>query len=441
MSVKEPLITVGVTLDNLQIDDQNQRAICETVAYGRSSGDKPFLAIEMMCPAHAELLRDIEFLSIAIQRMDIELDAQFVCDLVGLLSPLSKEETSLKVQPKPKRGKTVSFRWLEIASTCFMVSYRGKTKRPFTYLRPPKYVKYIPKISSGKLIIPGLLISRMTDKITSLTSKISGDYIYAAFEEGIKVLGTSGRLFSSLGVTSLIASMLNISLAKDQTKELLEFARHESETFSNRKVVQSAISPEDVEQLIQELTDNDIEPTPLIIGIYQQQPVGLKTKMIPGYGYGRGVTGILNRVLIDTMKKVPVMKDVTRVRVPRAFPSNKISVYDTRLAVAQRIIAENKRWAGEKIRMSVVCREHQRFICFTDQFIFVFQPDLSSLERAESITGIQKLGLVNTVIEITFQEGPILRITASKVIEALVINRYLLSQLNMFQLFLESTLQ
>lgn len=441
IELKEPFITVCLSLENMQIDDQNQKAICQTIAYGRNAPGKPFLSVEMMCPSCAEFLTDIEFLSIAIQRMDIEFDAQFVWDLVSLLTPLSKEKPSLNVKSKPKPTKIVSLRWVEIASTCFLVTYRGKTKRPFTYSRPPKYLKYIPRISSGKLSIPGLLICRMTDKLSALVTKISGDFIYEAFEQGIKVLGPSGRLLSSIGVTSLIASKLNISLAKDQTEELLEFARHESETFSNRKAVEGKLSLEAIEQLMRELTDNGFEPTPLLRGIYGKQKVGLKTKMIPGYGYGRGVTGILNRVLIDMMDKVKIMKDVTRVRVPRAFPSNEISAYDTRLAVAQGIIAEKKGYEGEKIRLSVVCRTSGRFICITDQFIFVFTPDLSSLERAEPITLVQKMGLVKTSIELTFQDEQSVNVTASSVTEALQLNRYILSQLNMFQLFRESTLQ
>jgi hypothetical protein len=437
--IRSPYISLRFSLDKLQLDDQNPMAVCQTILLGRGP---QFFVLEVLWPSDSPL-SSVEFLSMTLQRIDIEIDAGFIADIMGLASSFDLGVAHDEIEPVKEtvagQVQLITSRWIEISAVYLVISYRGKTSRPCVYGQIPGYFTFIPKLKSSKLLLPGVIIAQLTDRIDSLASKLSGDYFTEVFHQGVRMLGKKGRLLSSLGITSRIASALKISLTTEMQNEIARFARRDSEVFDNRREIAGCFSSDSLQTLSSALRSSYLHPTTTITGLLRSVPEysGLKTKPIAGYGYGRGVAGILTRAAIDTLDSVRAMRDAVRARIPRAFPGNAIARYDKVVARAQTVIAKQI-GARERIRMTGNGLEKQ-LICFTDTQVVVVTVG-GAIADSSKIADIQNAVASEGRVEIVRRVESPLIVIANGQKEAEQIAWYTLAQKRMIQLFSQSLL-
>jgi hypothetical protein len=225
----------------------------------------------------------------------------------------------------------------------------------------------------------------------SLASSISGDYFTEAFHQVVAMLGGKGRFISSLGITSLIARKLKISLTTEMVSEITQFARPVSENFDNRKQIAGCFSSAALQDLTRGLELRELQTTTTISQLLKQSPTSLKTKQVTGYGHGHGVAGILTQATINKMEGVGAMGGASRARIPRAFPNNSISKFDETLAAAQTLIIKQAGFIKERIRLEMKCVASHRFICFTDTMIVFFTPDAGAIKQLVRIHDVRSV--------------------------------------------------
>jgi hypothetical protein len=389
---KDPHLSMRFSLGTLQLDDQNPLAVCQTIVFGRGP---QFLLVECLWPSDGPWTL-IDFLSVTLQRIDIDIDAALIADLIGLLASLGIESRPDEIAPvkaaPAERAQLVTARWLEVSPLSLVITFRGRTRRPAVYSRVPGYFAFVPKLKAGRLLLPGVVLAQVTDRVDSLASKISGDYLSELFHQCVRMLGKRGRFLSSVGVTSRIASALKISLTTDMQAEVARFARPQQDRFDNRHEIAGCFSSDALTTLAGALRSRGLRATPTVAGLLQRPPscAGLKTKTVAGYGYGHGVAGILTRPPADAEEAAP---GAGRARTPRAFPRNRIEEYDRSVAGAQTAIA--KRLEGrERIRMAAPSANGGPLVCLTDTCVVCMarEAEVRAVVRIAEIEGVAIVG-------------------------------------------------
>jgi hypothetical protein len=246
-------------------------------------------------------------------------------------------------------------------------------------------------VKSQKLLLSGVVMAHLTDRLGSLASSISGDYFTEAFHQVVAMLGGKGRFISSLGITSLIARKLKISLTTEMVGEIAKFPRPLSENFDNRKEIAGCFSSDALQDQTRGLKLRELQTTTTITQLLKWSPTSLKTKQATGYGYGHAVAGILTQAGIDKIESCNAMDRASRERIPRAFPNNSISKFDERLAAAQILLIKRPGLVKERIRINMNCVASNRFICFTDMMIVFSTPDASAIEQLVKIHDLKSV--------------------------------------------------
>jgi hypothetical protein len=161
----------------------------------------------------------------------------------------------------------------------------------------------------------------------------------------------------------------------DLTSEISQFARRETESFDNRKEISGCFSHQALELLNNKLDRSQLEPSNLINRLLRGSDTGLKIKMMPGAGFGRGVFGVTTALSIDPLSDTAAMAGLCRVRIPRAYPNGQISVLDAQISNAEAVIRNfGARMTDEKIRLTFVVDEDKN-MCLTDRYLLLFSPD------------------------------------------------------------------
>ena len=79
----------------------------------------------------------------------------------------------------------------------------------------PHFLRFIPSISPKRMVLPGIFLSRITDRVNSIQDSLIDDYKTAAFKTILGILGSGGKIIKVLGIVSAIATSLNIKMTSD----------------------------------------------------------------------------------------------------------------------------------------------------------------------------------------------------------------------------------
>ncbi|OHT11685.1 hypothetical protein TRFO_03923 [Tritrichomonas foetus] len=415
LSYDDQYFAISLQMKSFQIDDQNPLAPMPPLIYGRESDKNPFLSINCICPSDTELFTMFDYLSINIQRIDIDVDCSFISDIINLIPSLSIKKNVHEIKPaKPKKIGTksdlVTIKWLDIIPPYLLLHYHRKTKRPVILGNIHNYFTKIPSIKSGKMLLPGVVISQLTDRIESIATKLVDDYKTAAFNQILEMLGSGGKLIKRLGIASVIASALSISMTSDMTQDLdINKELLNSLEYDNRKMVtlrHGCFSEQSLSDLFRITTEHDMKISPLVLKILTNEYSGLKMKLIPGFGYGRGIAGIMTKPMNDRMPQIAPMSEILRVRNPRAFPEYQISPFNQEIAAAQTIIYKSG-GINEKMRVLSKVSKSKKIIIMTDTALYLFTSDLRKLLGIIKIVDIKQCEMImkNHSVKICLMNG------------------------------------
>ncbi|KAK8844228.1 hypothetical protein M9Y10_024436 [Tritrichomonas musculus] len=499
-------LAVSVSLKSLQVDDQNPLAPHPTVIYGYSTENCPYLTFNCLCPINTSIFTSFDYFSISTQRIDVDADCSFISDWMNFATTLNiKTIHSIKPKKPAKSNKNslIAFHYFEVTPALFILRYNRKSSRPPMLGKVPRFMKFIPSIKAGRMILPGIVLSRLTDRIDSIETKLIDDYKTAAFNAILGMLGGAGKILKMLGIASAIASSLNIKMTSDMTSEvsLNSFVKNTSSTeflnlanplveaeaefdtlkmseFDNRfddDELSSCFSYEALSSLMKKITDNSMNPSPLIqftmpkfqaineeglklmhsnidkenvekklIELQKAkneaiQQAGLQLKIMPGIGYGRGIAGVLTKELNDPLSKIEPMSYCIRIRETRPYAGAKISSFNPAIALAQKIIFKNGGLNEKAKEISVsVNGDKKIFIILTENTLYVFSDDLKEVIQSVKYSDIQKVFADHdaNLVTLMLKNGKSVAI----IIESKISVNFLLSILRMNHRFGESLL-
>ncbi|KAK8883460.1 hypothetical protein M9Y10_042546 [Tritrichomonas musculus] len=494
-------LAIITSLKSLQIDDQNPFAVNQTVVYGYFTEECPYLSFNCLCTMSTTSFISFEYFALNIQRMDVSVDRSFVSDWINL-SSFMKQDFIHPIEPRTpviiNQKRLFSFRYFEFAPTFLVLSYNRKTSRPRMLGKNSRFLKFVPSIKSRKMILPGIILSRITDRIGSIRTKLIDDYKTAAFNAMLAMLGSGGKLLKILGITSAIASSLNIKMKSDMTTHVSHGKRkhlkkhplesdQSSKTEANEDIFDiskfdnisedefsNCFSYEALSALTKLINDNSMNSSPLIHFIMHKfseinekeinimnsnktqkridkkltklqnkkdhfiQQAGFKFKIMPGIEYDRGVAGVLTKELNDPLENVVSMSTCKRIREIRTFAGAKISAFDPEIAMAQKIIIQ-KYGLNEKAKEISLSNdgEKKKFIIMTEKALYVFSDDSKDILTSVKFSDIDKVEIGDeNIVKIYLKDGK----TIDVKIDSVVSLNFLLSLLRMNLRFGESLL-
>ncbi|KAK8886447.1 hypothetical protein M9Y10_041910 [Tritrichomonas musculus] len=485
-------LAVNVTLKSIQVDDQNPLAPHPTVIYGYFNNIKPYLSFNCLCPINSNSFTSFDYFTINLQRIDADIDSSFVSDWLNYLTSLHLKAIHSVKPKKPTKSNSndlIALRYFEITPSLFILRYNRKTKRPPMLGKVPRFLRFIPSISPKRMVLPGIFLSRITDRVNSIQASLIDDYKTAAFNAILGMLGSGGKIIKVLGIASAIASSLNIKMTSDlngkvslnsfsSSENLLDLSKQSVEAeFDNQTddEISSCFSYKSLSSVIKKINDNSLETSPLIqftmpkfqaineegmkivhsndskveikrklMNLQKEkndviQRAGLELKIIPGIGYGRGIAGVLTKELNDPLNDIEPMSHSQRIRETRAIPGAQISVFNPAIAFAQKKIFMSG-GLNEKAREFSVSTVggNRSFIIMTENTLYVFSGDLSNITESVKFADILKVRIDDEKNEVTLKlkNGK----TVVVVIDSKVSINFMLSILRMNHRYEESLL-
>jgi hypothetical protein len=429
LAAQEARILFSAAIDAVQLDDQAPQAPAAVVFLGRPSCGIPFVKCQAIMPRDAPLFSTISYASASFQRMDIAIDASFLSDTYFLLAALAQPDRGEATArlPRPEKSETiVSVHWLEMSPIYAVFRFTRTSTRIQRSRERVRLLRFVPSID-GRLLLPGVVAARLSDSPGEIFGKIVAEYKTAALQQIITMLGSGGKLMSTLGVTGLIAQALDIKLTSELGTEISQFARAEHEEFDNRRELRGAFAEDSLRSIKASLGKQGMTESDLINGLLANADVGLKL-----IASGQGLFGLLSKSTVDAMSNLQIMDASTRKRVPRAFLKNRIEKYEATISMVQVIIQKVK--PAETIRITAKAGRHTA--CCTEHYVFVLNEELTAVAFMLAI-GDGDVSVCGVAIEVRprSRTSDAIVLTCSGLEEREEIKTYLASQATMIRMF------
>ncbi|KAH0787959.1 hypothetical protein GPJ56_008115 [Histomonas meleagridis] len=314
------------------------------------------------------------YTSIVFQRIDVEVDSSLVSDLYYFLTQLKRpiKTTIVPLQPKlvDQTSKIISCNWLEMSSIDMILRYNRKGGRNATIHQMMKYLKYVPSIKEGRILLPGIVISGLQDSVKEISQKVFIEYKTAAFNQILQMLGTKGKILSTFGITSMVADMLGIKMCSDMSSDISRLIETQRDTFDNRRELNGVFSQQSLNALVELIKNASLTPSSLTMGLIENVNFGMQNKVLNGAGFGKGVLALFTGS-VNPLKDVGLMVGVSRKRYPRAFLNNGIGVFDESVSKFQSFVQKDIQ--NETIRLAIKGDTQNVFI--TDTNIYLVSND------------------------------------------------------------------
>ncbi|OHT12439.1 hypothetical protein TRFO_17707 [Tritrichomonas foetus] len=431
--------SIKASIHTIQIDDQDISAPNPVCLVGRSFKEMPFLRFEALLPSDVPFPSQFTYASAVFQRVDALLDSAFISDFIYLFLALLKPfKTTIGPQQKSilsKSGSTnnlssnidekvlsINLNWLEMSPIYVLFGYNRKSGRVARVHNMFSILKYIPSLSPDKLLLPGVLVAHVDSDPNSISERISSEYKTAAFKQILLMLGKTGSLLTTFGVTSSIAELLGVKIeSNNMITNFDQFSSINSEEFDNRKDVYGPFSTAALRNLHKTIINSKLNRSDIVITLANASvsnsqtnaksndnqtgkndchntsanvdKIGLSLRELAG---NNGVLGVMTKTSINPQTNLRHMAKTQRKRVPRPFLNNTIEPFDEKLAQAQKTLK------NDRIKMSGIIDNHLTVI--TDKHIIVLSTNLQQIRFTYDFAALDSLK----------QEGKIIHFTVKK---------------------------
>ncbi|KAK8853881.1 hypothetical protein M9Y10_016424 [Tritrichomonas musculus] len=493
---KDNLIRICFSVKDFQLDDQDVSApnpVCfvghsrlHAVSHKKSDNDndnekdeelveKPFFRLECLIPSDVPLMSRFSYLAANFQRADALFDSAFLSDsiylLMNLMKPIKtkigpqqpknqiidddinqnendkkmKIVTSLRDKKYVDSNKTLStnINWLEMSPLYVNFGYNRKSGRKNQFNDPMPGLKYIPSLSPDQLIIPGVIMEHVIGEPKTIIEKVSSEYKTTTFNQIISMLGSTGLLLQTFGVTSLIAELLGVKVESDSIRfpsgqptldSYLNSPSDSNSQFDNRKDVSGPFSNESLSHLKEIIKSSNFKSSHIInalfcynnrkqlknendINFYKHHNIE-NFDMYINHSISKGVFGVLKGNGIEKNRNAYYKEQITmdysaRKRVPRAFLNNKIEIFDEKYAIAQKTVGKGRiRMAGHlSLSDKTFKTKKPLLVVLTDNFVYILSPDIKNVIIKINIASLEKLSVSDKFVTMAASE----KIVVSKV--------------------------
>ena len=266
------------------------------------------------------------------------------------------------------------------------------------------------------------------------------------------MLGSTGSLLQTFGITNVIAEILGVKVESDlirypSTTELdstLSSPADSNSQFDNRREVSGPFSNESLFQIKEIIRASNFKKSHIINALVHYNNKNLtknKSKnskkenknndgdndidnaiknslqkhhnidffeMYIDKSATNGVFGVLKGNGVDKRKNVYLkepakMNSASRKRVPRAFLNNKIEIFDEKYAIAQKTIGNGRiRMAGHLALSDNTFKNKKRLlVVLSDTSIYILSPDMKSVFIKINFATLDKLSANDNLVYIS----------------------------------------
>jgi vacuolar protein sorting-associated protein 13A/C len=202
-------VSIDFCMKSFQLDDTNPLALLRVVGAGYPATEDDYLvSFKSTMFQNTPLFTTCKDVVFTLHPIIVFLDTAFISDFMHYVQSLLKPKgTTAIAPPKPAESSILSqipfsaesFVISEISLTLFI---RGETSRPHVYPEQLRYLRLIPDITNGQIVLPAFEFQDCTMTQAYVNSQIVQPLIHAGINQGVKLLFQTAILAPSTGTTS-----------------------------------------------------------------------------------------------------------------------------------------------------------------------------------------------------------------------------------------------
>jgi hypothetical protein len=202
-------VSIDFCMKSFQLDDTNPLALLHVVGAGYPAAEDDYLvSFKSTMFQNTPLFTACKDIAFTLQPIIVFLDTAFISDFMHYVHSLLKpKETTPLAPPKPAESSILSqipfsaesFVIGEISLTVFI---RGGTSRPHVYPERLRYLRLIPDVTNGQIVLPAFEFQYCTMTQAYVNSQIVQPLIRAGINQGLKLVFQTDIFAPSTGTTS-----------------------------------------------------------------------------------------------------------------------------------------------------------------------------------------------------------------------------------------------
>lgn len=361
---------LSLSLESLQIDDQNPEAYFEVACSGSQREGLNF--IEICCELYndAALFTQFESIDVRIQPINLRLDIPFIADLINFYYSFVPDHGFDFYSPKENENQNQDFivtsKSVHIHELVMLVTVENNNTRSYSNENIPTFIKFVPRINEGEVYLPALPLNDFVSTRNFVETRVIKPYFYGAIKQVLKLILNHDIFLNIGGVTTNIAhgiSQFKKSPARAVAQLTLgtAFAASEGVLSSVSHLMHTIYNAESSPQTNRGAADSVIggisavsnSISGAIVGVVADPIHGASQNGFGGFvtGLGNGIVGLVARPVIGLVdgavgivggarKAIDGKEFPKRIRKRRVLPSTQIIPFSPELAEMHGFIKE-----------------------------------------------------------------------------------------------------
>ena len=423
--MSDGLLVETSVIDSIQVDDANPRAIVPVVLFNESS---PAVRYEMVVKTENKDFWRVIYSNSCAGSLELNIDSSLVTDIIEY----SKDVYDCFKDLRPLlRLPALAFGvdWMEASSLNVKVTYRSTTDRPTITSQIDPYIRCLPSVIKCPFTVQQAVVKSFSGTYKTVLRRLFAAAMQNIFRQVMEQFGESEQ--SRVQIQKL-ASSWHIPFSTDDKAIRILHRIDDIDMCLNRQLIQEK------KRIIEQY---NLEPSS-VINALESAKDDESDQNITIMARGRlalsGMFSITRRR--SSSASAAHMSGRTHKGGPRCFVNNQVSIYNEDVSTAQLVIWR-RGMLTERIRMYCRCQVTNRFVCFTDQFVFVLNPNIQEVVYEIFVGHISSLDSMNNEVTVKGKKlADVLTVRCEDISEAQRIKMFVASQRYMALLFGRSLL-
>lgn len=381
LQMSNGVIVETSVIDSIQVDDPNPRASVPVIFY---SDSEPAIRHEMVIHTENTGFWRVIYANSSLGSFELNIDSSLVTDIIEYAKEIYAYFKDIRLLVHlPSLAFGVD--WIEASSIKARVTYRATTDRPTVTSQIDRYLRCLPSVIRCPFTVQEAAVVSFTGTYNTVLLRLCMSAMKNIFTQVMEQFGQSEQ--SRVQIQKL-ASYWHIPFSSDE-KAVRVFHRNDNDMClseslireKKRVIEQYKLNPSNVIEALESAKGNENEEEVTILE--------------------RGRMALSEMLNITRRRSSSVGLATTRSHKggPRCFIDNRISVYNEEVASAQLVIWR-RGMLTERIRMYCRCKVTNRFVCCTDQFVFLLSPNIQEIVYEIFVGHISSIDAVNNEVRI-----------------------------------------
>jgi vacuolar protein sorting-associated protein 13A/C len=202
-------VSVDFCMKSFQLDDTNPLALLHVVGAGYPVAEDDYLvSFKSTVFQSTPLFTTYEDVAFRLQPIVVFLDTAFISDFMHYVQSLLKPKGRTPLAP-PKPAESSVLGQIPFSAENFVISeisltmfIRSETSRPHVYPERLRYLRLIPDITNGQIVLPAFEFQHCTMTQAYVNSQIVQPLIRAGINQGVKLIFQTAIFAPSTGTRS-----------------------------------------------------------------------------------------------------------------------------------------------------------------------------------------------------------------------------------------------